>query len=251
MTEGERGGRGISRAHRVGWMLAAACLVGAGIVGVLFSESTVSPAGVFVGAATLSVAMVLPFAEEPISRPMRWVELALGAGVGAVGVQGWATWVGWWALLVVAVLAATSPWAVAALPGLRARWETGTTPVPAATAVPPTGTPGPVAGPVDMSLYEVLLEEVEAEGDDGPGDEGDPGLRSLDVEQLCRRWLNSFARLRAAPTPEQVLAVTRERDELLRELTRRDPEGVAAWLAAGPRATGDPRRYLRRRTQDG
>jgi hypothetical protein len=52
-------------------MLAAGTVVGTGIFAVMFSRSSVSPAGVFVGAATLSVALVLPFAEEPAKRPMR------------------------------------------------------------------------------------------------------------------------------------------------------------------------------------
>jgi hypothetical protein len=232
------------------WMLAAGTVVGTGIVAVIFARSSVSPAGVFIGAATLSVALVLPFAEEPAKRPMRWVELPLAAGVGAVAVQGLATWFGWWTVLVVAVLAGTSPWVTTALPDLRARWEAGD-PVPPASAPPTAGTTGPAADPVDMSLFEVLLEEVKQEPDAAPGAADDPGLRELDVELLCRRWLGSSARLREAPTAELVLAVTREREDLLRELTRRDPEGVAAWLADGPRAGGDPRRYLRRRTQDG
>jgi hypothetical protein len=231
-------------------MLAAGTVVGTGIFAVMFSRSSVSPAGVFVGAATLSVALVLPFAEEPAKRPMRWVELPLAAGVGAVAVQGLATWIGWWTVLVVAVLAGTAPWVTTALPGLWAQWETGAS-VPASAAKPSAGAGRPAAGPVDMSLFEVLLEEVEDEPDAGADDADALGLGELDVDQLCRRWRGSSARLREASTTDLVLAVTRERDELLRELTRRDPAGVAAWLADGPRAGGDPRRYLRRHTQDG
>lgn len=254
MTDGEgvRRSQSLARAYRAAWMLTAGAAVSAGLVAALFFEVPVSPVGVFIGGATLSVALVLPFAEQPSRRPMRWVELALAGGVAAVAVQGLATWIGWWTVLVLVVLAGGSPWVTAALPGLTARpsADVGAAAEPARTTAPSARTPEVAAGPVDMSLYEVLLEEVETEPADDPADESHPELRALDVEQLCRRWLGSFARLREAPTPELVLAVTRERDAMLRELTRRDPDGVAAWLADGPRATGDPRRYLRR-TQDG
>lgn len=252
MTEpaGPTRGRAWAAALRTGWGLAAGGAGGTGIVAALFLPTPVSPAGVFIGGAALAVAMTLPFAEQPSARPWRWLELALVAGVAAVALQGLTTWIGWSILPLVGLLAATCPWIVEAVLRLwdraspAARW-TG----PAA-AVRPSVTTG--AGP-DMSLFEVMLEEagpLPGVGEDEPEAPDDPTLHTLDVDQLCRLWLGSFARLREARTSELVLAVTRERDNLLRELARRDPEGVAAWLADRPRATGDPRRYLRR-TQGG
>lgn len=236
--------------HRTGWVMAAGGVLGAGVVAALFLPMPVSPLGVFVGGATLAVAMTLPFAEHPGVRPSRWFEVALAAGVVAVALQGLATWIGWATLPLVGLLAATCPWLV---DGLVRSWHR-TPSVPEESEPVPKMRPGVAtgAGP-DMSLFEVMLEEVGSQPDPATNaseEPDDPTLHTLDVDQLCRLWLGSFARLREAPTSDLVLAVTRERADLLRELTRRDPEGVAAWLADRPRATGDPRRYLRR-TQGG
>ena len=227
-ASGVRGRRGWAGVHRVVWLAATCAVAGAGVVATLFEPGLVSRVGVFLVGAALPLALVFPFAEHPWRRPRRWVELALVGGVAALALEGLAAWLGWWTLVVIVLLAGTAPWTTAGVARLRAR------------------------GAPDMSPFEAMLEAVADGADDGAPDpeQVDASLRVLDVEQLCLRWVRSLARLRAASSAEAALSVARERAALLRELTRRDPEGVTAWLADGPLPTGDPRRYLRR-TPDG
>lgn len=225
-ASGVRGGRAWDGPHRVVWRAVTGVVAGTGVLATLFEPELVSRVGVFLVGAALALAVVFPFAEDPWRRPRRWVELALGGGVAAMALQGLAAWLGWWTLVVVVLLAGASPWTTAAVVRLQAR-----------------RTP-------DMSPFEGMLEEVAADEGAPDHEEGDARLRALDVDQLCLRWVRSLPRLQEASSPEAALSVARERAALLRELTRRDPEGVAAWLADGPLTTGDPRRYLRR-TQDG
>jgi hypothetical protein len=68
------------------------------------------------------------------------------------------------------------------------------------------------------------------------------GLRELTDEQLCKRW-------RASCKAAQVSGVLRldaltERQMCLDELERRNAGALAAWLASGPSAWGDPLPYL-------
>lgn len=241
-------------AHRLLWWMAVGTVTVTGVVAGLFKPGLVPHAGMFIGGAALALALVLPFAEDPWKRPRSWLELAFGGGVAAVALQGLASWLEWWTLVVLVLLVGTSPWVLDGLGARRLRAQPGH-PHDTSSVAAPTFTrvaPRPAPQTPDLSLFEVLLEEVQPEPDSARPDDtdGDPGLRLLDIEQLCGRWQRSFARLQQASSPALVLAVAWEREELLSELTRRDPDGVASWLADGPRVTGDPRRYLRR-TQEG
>jgi hypothetical protein len=69
-------------------------------------------------------------------------------------------------------------------------------------------------------------------------------LETLDDEALCLAWRRSFPRLEAADTSEDRLVVVEQRQRYLDELHRRSPKGVAAWLAAGARASGNPLPYV-------
>ncbi|HSE09355.1 MAG TPA: hypothetical protein VLB29_11880 [Nocardioidaceae bacterium] len=69
-------------------------------------------------------------------------------------------------------------------------------------------------------------------------------LSSMDDPTLCRAWRMSYVALqKPLALPTQVRIVERRR-QFLDELERRDPRGFSAWLAAGPRAAGDPGRYI-------
>ncbi len=77
-----------------------------------------------------------------------------------------------------------------------------------------------------------------------PADEPMPDLSRLDDEALCLVWRRSFLRLETARSAAERLAVVEQRQKYLDELQRRSPEGLAAWLAAGARASGNPLPYV-------
>jgi hypothetical protein len=66
----------------------------------------------------------------------------------------------------------------------------------------------------------------------------------LDDEALCLAWRASFSALQRAGTPEQRLRIVDQRRSYLDEIERRAAGGLAAWLASGPRAAGDPSRFV-------
>jgi hypothetical protein len=79
---------------------------------------------------------------------------------------------------------------------------------------------------------------------DGPAATPAPELSSLGDEALCLAWRRSFRLLETAPTAAVRLSVVVKRQQYLDELHRRSPEGLAAWLASGARASGNPLPYV-------
>lgn len=69
-------------------------------------------------------------------------------------------------------------------------------------------------------------------------------LSQLSTAELCQRWQASYPAMPGRLHPAQHAVLAGRRQGLLDELERRDPAGVAAWLAAGARAGSDPRRHL-------
>ncbi|MFG1814476.1 hypothetical protein ACGFIF_11975 [Kribbella sp. NPDC049174] len=69
-------------------------------------------------------------------------------------------------------------------------------------------------------------------------------LSSLDDEALCLAWRRSFVLLEDARSAMARLSVVEQRQRYLDELDRRSPEGLAAWLASGARASGNPLPYV-------
>ncbi|TCC07198.1 hypothetical protein [Kribbella soli] len=61
---------------------------------------------------------------------------------------------------------------------------------------------------------------------------------------LCVAWRASFSALQRAGSPAQRLRIVEERRAYLDEIERRTAHGMAAWLASGPRAAGDPSRFV-------
>lgn len=76
------------------------------------------------------------------------------------------------------------------------------------------------------------------------GDDAQPQPQSLTDAQLCTAWRVSFSALEKARTEQQRLRIVEERQDCLDELERRNPHGLAAWLASGARAAGDPTRFV-------
>ena len=70
-------------------------------------------------------------------------------------------------------------------------------------------------------------------------------INLLDDATLCLRWRESLFDMKAAASGHDFVRIVEQRRRYLDELQRRSPDGFSAWLASGPRATGDPMRFLR------
>lgn len=77
-----------------------------------------------------------------------------------------------------------------------------------------------------------------------PADDAQSQPQSLTDAQLCTAWRVSFSALEKARTEQQRLRIVEERQDCLDELERRNPHGLAAWLASGARAAGDPTKFV-------
>jgi hypothetical protein len=71
-----------------------------------------------------------------------------------------------------------------------------------------------------------------------------PPVDQLSTRALGREWLCSTAALAGRLDPGVRASIVRRREGALDELERRDPEGFARWLAAGPAPGSDPADWL-------
>lgn len=97
-------------------------------------------------------------------------------------------------------------------------------------AVPSAGAPGNgsrAAGPTRTDVARVL-----------------PPVSELSTDALGREWLRTAAALAGRLEPAARSSIVRRRQDALDELERRDPDGFARWLAAGPVPGSDPARYV-------
>jgi hypothetical protein len=101
-----------------------------------------------------------------------------------------------------------------------------------------SGSDSPSAPPSESSGQTAESAAAEA-GDDAPRQP-----QALTDAQLCTAWRVSFSALEKASTEQQRLRIVEERQDCLDELERRNPHGLAAWLASGARAAGDPTRFV-------
>ncbi|GAA1553470.1 hypothetical protein GCM10009789_03710 [Kribbella sancticallisti] len=67
---------------------------------------------------------------------------------------------------------------------------------------------------------------------------------ALSDDALCLAWRASYSALQRADSPAQRLSIIEERRAYLDEIERRNAQGMAAWLASGARAAGDPSRFV-------
>lgn len=61
---------------------------------------------------------------------------------------------------------------------------------------------------------------------------------------LCREWRKSYVMLQQSGSVAAQLLVVQQRQRYLDELERRNASGLSGWLSSGPRAAGDPSRYI-------
>jgi len=98
---------------------------------------------------------------------------------------------------------------------------------------PVAGRPRPAAAP------PAPLSSVRGSG----SERGLLPVSVLPTPVLGREWLHSTAALAGRLEPRVRQLIVRRREEALDELERRDPDGFARWLAAGP--STDPSRFVR------
>jgi hypothetical protein len=72
-----------------------------------------------------------------------------------------------------------------------------------------------------------------------------PPVEQLTTRALGREWLRTTAALAGRLEPVVRASLVRRREDALDELERRDPDGFARWLAAGPVPGSDPADWLR------
>jgi hypothetical protein len=124
-------------------------------------------------------------------------------------------------VLLVAALAATTPVLTAKFSRGQAQGD------PAEARFEPATPPGSAASPADT-----------------PADDPARELGSLDDAALCFAWRRSFRLLETARSAAERLSIVEQRQKYLDELQRRSPLGLAAWLASGARASGNPLPYV-------
>ena len=69
-------------------------------------------------------------------------------------------------------------------------------------------------------------------------------LEMLEDAELCLAWRRSFLLLERSTCVIELMSIVKQRQEYLDELQRRSPQGIAAWLDAGARASSNPLPYL-------
>ncbi|TCM39499.1 hypothetical protein [Kribbella sp. VKM Ac-2568] len=155
------------------------------------------------------------------------------AGAGTVAFIGVGTLVGGpTAVLLLAITAAGSPYAIVySLRWLRQHGHLPTLSPQAAPSDPAERSAGSAPAPISRIR---------------PCQEAKPHVApaSLSDDALCLAWRASFSALQRAGSPAERLCIVDERRAYLEELENRNARGVAAWLASGARAAGDPSRFV-------
>jgi hypothetical protein len=96
-----------------------------------------------------------------------------------------------------------------------------------------------------VSTYQIVAPVVlEKPRLAGPRVSPTEDCETLDSAELVMAWRRSFVALQQAASRADQLAAVEQRQRCLDELYRRHPEGIASWLAAGARASGNPMPYL-------
>jgi hypothetical protein len=68
---------------------------------------------------------------------------------------------------------------------------------------------------------------------------------AVSTGDLAEEWLSTGSALQGALTPDARAALVARRARVLDELERRDPDGFARWMAAGPLGSADPAGFVR------
>jgi hypothetical protein len=99
-------------------------------------------------------------------------------------------------------------------------------------SLPPTGARGGRDGAVGV-------------GDGAPVAKGADDLGTCEVRLLCLQLRRTFWAMHETTDPDELLRLVTRRQRIIDELTRRNPQAMAAWLESGARASGTPEKYFR------
>lgn len=116
-------------------------------------------------------------------------------------------------------------------------------PDPSRAAAPGAPLPHEPEGPVVLSPLHPAAPTFRI-GSAGSARTALPPVRMLSSRSLGEEWLRTTALLDAAPEPLVREAVAARRASVLDELERRDPKGIARWLAQGSDRGGNPAEFL-------
>ncbi|TCN32915.1 hypothetical protein EV644_12343 [Kribbella orskensis] len=226
------------RAYRIFWLFFCGVLGALGTVAACtWSLSTVMLLFICASLTGGVAAMVVldPDRETRLPRDSRRIVAvsSILAGAGTMAFIGVGTLVGGpMAVLLLAITAAGSPYTI----DYCLRWlrEHGHLPSPSPQPNPPD--------PAERSAGSAPAPTSWIE----PGEEAKPHVSpaSLSDDALCLAWRASFSALQRAGSPAQRLWIVDERRAYLEELENRNARGIAAWLASGARAAGDPSRFV-------
>lgn len=170
-------------------------------------------------AATTAIGLTARIADEQRNarRPVvHYLKVAAPGLIAGPAVGGLLGVFGGGGLLLIALLTATSPWAV----GIALRQYRKRHPEPE---------PAPLPEQIDDRPVEARCPAEPAE---------------LPDEQLFNAWQLSYVLLQHARTTRDRIALVTIRQRYLDELERRNPAGFRLWMANGARAASNPRRYL-------
>ena len=228
------------KAYRVCWLLFCGVLGALGAV-MTFTRSLGNVILLLVlaaltGAVVAMVALADPDGPNRSPRDRRRIvarSTALTAG-GTASFIGLGTLVGApTAVLLQAIMVGGSPYAIRYC--LRRLSEHGHL----ASASPQPALPDRAARSLRSATAPILATEP-----DHQVSEPHVAPDALSDEALCHAWRASFSALQRANSPVQRLRIVDERRAYLDEIERRTAHGMAAWLASGPRAAGDPSRFV-------
>ena len=219
--------------YRDGWMLVTAATTTVGAWLALWTWSVAAVLGVFACAAFAGgFVAALVDRECGQSRTRQVVAGGSIAGGAAVSAAGLVVLCGTPGLLVVGVLVATCPKLWRAIRW----WRLSRAPRPGSAPWRRLPEQPAETGPAKVST---IVRE-------GPGFTSDaqsePWL--LDDLALCSAWRRSSLILEHHRPPATHLQMVQQRQLYLDELERRNPTGVAAWLASAHHGASDPTRFI-------
>ncbi|MGW1344400.1 hypothetical protein ACWCOV_25400 [Kribbella sp. NPDC002412] len=219
------------RAYRVAWLgFCGVVGVAGALVAVTWSLSTVGLLFVLAALTGGMAAMIAltPADNTPFDRD-RWPVVATSvvvAGAGAVAFVGLGTLLGGpMAVLVLALAVGGSPYVVRRWIGRLRDHE----------HLPAPENPGEAESVATAAARVQQLESIDL-----------PAVEAAELsdDALVLAWRSSFSALQRATSPAESAQIVEARHAYLDELERRNPPGVAAWLASGARAAGNPTRFV-------
>jgi len=230
--------------YRDVWVTLTAVVATLGVCIAFLTWEVAGVVGALIAGAVMGGAMTAALAPENLPRP--WRRAALGAALAGVGVVALAGLVVLLKAGVVLVGLATAMSSPPVLAVLRRRFGT--------TAAKAPRTPADPAGREEQPQHVRPLDDLdEAEW---PVPEATAAVEQslptapedLDDDALCWEWRRSYVVLQRSRSEATRLHVVQVRQAYLDELERRNAMGLAAWLASGARAAGNPSRFIHHRT---